>query len=125
MSEKKQYTRLDAVGGSGGKATVETIVVGHDSGTIANLNSGSGICGSTVYVDVDKMPTPLLEFNVAPTPKKLKIRSNNGKLTIEDPMLGDTLVLQVTDGFCCVRPTEEQVEYVKRIAALLRRNLGA
>jgi hypothetical protein len=56
-----------------------------------------------------------------------KISTRYGRITIKDPALSrlqdNTIILQVTDGQCCVMPSPEELAYVKRIAAILREHL--
>lgn len=56
--------------------------------------------------------------------KKIKVLSKYGRITIHDPALSDEpLILQVTDGQCCVRPSQEELDYVKKLAAIIRKGL--
>jgi hypothetical protein len=63
--------------------------------------------------------------------KKIKVTSRFGRITIEDPtphgplsrLQNNTMILQLTDGQCCVRPSQEELDYVKKLAAIIRKGL--
>ena len=118
MLDKKQYTRLDAVGGSIGKATVETVVDTPEKNVVP--------LGDAEWVARANVPK-----------KKIKVTSGFGRIMIEDltphgplsRLQNNTLILQLTNGdgmgnyVPCVRPSQDEHDYVKKLAAIIRKGL--
>jgi hypothetical protein len=144
--------RLDAVGGTSGKATVETVVPRKLDLTAGMFKGGPK--GLPILVRPPKKEIPMFEDGFGDVSgdeefdpnarhpdemvqewmnkenkklnkkKKIKVLSKYGRITIHDPALSDEpLILQVTDGQCCVRPSQEELDYVKKLAAIIRKGL--
>ena len=143
----KQFTKLDVVGGPGVPELNVTEYSLDGTTKVHNVcmfeNGFGDVSGTQEFNPEGCLPDEIIQewmnkqnacsqcanpkrkgfhtCDIGKKPKsKIKIKTRFGRITIEDPTLSEPMILQITDGQCCVRPTQEQLDYLKHLAAIIR-----